>query len=164
MSQRAIERQSAASLAPPKITYKEFLERYDGIRAEWVDGKVELMSPVFHVHQRIGHFLFRILSEVVEAYHLGEVFQLEFQMKLNKERAGREPDLFFVPKSRLQFVRPGFFDGPGDLVIEIVSPDSISSDTASQLLSKGSLWSFPKGSIQCRRNLSFCRIARLLAA
>ena len=50
-------------------------------------------------------------------------------MKLVRERRGREPGLFFVAKSRLDCLHPSFFDGPGDLVIEIVSPESVPRDT-----------------------------------
>lgn len=128
MSQMATATRPASSDALPKITYEEFLERYNGIRAEWVDGEVELMSPVSSAHQRIGNFLFRAVSEFVEAYDLGAVFQLEFQMKLAREKRGREPDLFFVPKAKLSQITSGYFDGPGDLVIEIISPESISRD------------------------------------
>ena len=128
MSQIATERRPATLAALPKITYEEFLERYDGIRAEWVDGEVELMSPVSNVHQRIGNFLFRVITEFVEQQELGEVFQLEFQMKLTDEKRGREPAIFFVPKARLTQLRSSYFDGPGDLVVEIISPESVERD------------------------------------
>ena len=128
MSQMATAMRPVLPDVPPKITYEEFLERYNGVRAEWVDGEVELMSPVSNVHQRIGNFLFRVISDFVEAYDLGAVFQLEFQMKLVREKRGREPDLFFVPKAKLAQLESNYFDGPADLVIEIISPESISRD------------------------------------
>lgn len=130
MAQTLTETRPTPTYAPPKISYEDFLVQYDGVHAEWVDGEVELMSAaVSSNHQRIGNFLFRILTEFVEVYDLGEVFQLEFQMKLARERRGREPDLFFVAKSRLDRLESNFFDGPGDLVIEIISPESIERDT-----------------------------------
>ncbi len=129
MSQTLTDARPDQKVTPAKISYEEFLERYDGIRAEWIDGEVELMSAVSSSHQRIGNFLFRILTEFVEVHDLGEVFQLEFQMKLARERRGREPDLFFVAKSRLDRLEGSFFDGAGDLVIEIISPESIERDT-----------------------------------
>ncbi len=79
MSQTATAMRPASAEAPQKISYEEFLERYDGIRAEWVDGEVQLMSPVSNAHQRIGNLLFRIISDFVEAHDLGRVFQLEFK-------------------------------------------------------------------------------------
>jgi len=128
MSQTATAVRPTSTDTPPKISYEEFLERYGGVRAEWVDGEVQLMRPVSNAHQRIGNFLFRVISDFVEAHDLGEVFQLEFQMKLVKEKRGREPDLFFVPKAKLAQLESGYFDGPADLVVEIISPESIKRD------------------------------------
>ena len=128
MSQTMTEARPVVTDAPPKISYEDFLVRYEGIRAEWVDGEVELKTPVSDIHQEISIFLLRLTTEFVEAFDLGRVFQLEFQMKLARERRGREPDLFFVQKSRLDRLQRNHFDGPGDLVIEIVSTDSIKRD------------------------------------
>ena len=58
----------------PRISYEDFLERSDGIRSEWVQGVTVIMSPVSHVHQRIGNLLFRIISDFVETSDLGQVF------------------------------------------------------------------------------------------
>ena len=110
------------------------MERYEGIRAEWVDGEVQMMSPASDAHQRVGIFLFRIISDFVEVHDLGAVFRLKFQMKLVQGGQGREPDLFFVPKAKLSQVTPGYFDGPGDLVIEIISPESVKRDWEDKFL------------------------------
>lgn len=128
MSQTLIDTRRPEADAPPKMDYEQFLERYAGVRAEWIDGEVELMSPVSSAHQRIGNFLFRVISDFVETYDLGQVFQLEFQMKLVGQKRGREPDLFFVPKAKYGQIHSGYFDGPGDLVIEIISPESVGRD------------------------------------
>ena len=128
MSQTLTQTRPAPTDAPPKISYEDFLVRYDGVHAEWVDGEVELKMSVSDIHQEISIFLLRLMTEFVEAFDLGRVFQLEFQMKLARERRGREPDLFFVQKSRLDRLQRNHFDGPGDLVIEIVSTDSVKRD------------------------------------
>ena len=128
MSQTLTQSRPAPTYAPPKISYENFLVQYEGIRAEWVDGEVEQKMSVSDVHQEISIFLLRLMTEFVEAFDLGRVFQLEFQMKLVRERRGREPDLFFVQRSRLDRLQRNHFDGPGDLVIEIVSTDSIHRD------------------------------------
>ena len=49
-------------------------------------------------------------------------------MKLAREKRGREPDLFFMPKAKISQITSGDFDGLGDLVIKIISPESISRD------------------------------------
>ena len=128
MSQTMIDTRPVATTAQPKISYEGFLVQYEEIRAEWVDGEVELKMAVSDIRQEISIFLLRLMTEFVEAFDLGRVFQLEFQMKLVRERRGREPDLFFVQKSRLDRLQRNHFDGPGDLVIEIVSTDSVQRD------------------------------------
>ncbi len=129
MAQTMTVRPAAAAQASPKISYEDFLVQYDGVRAEWVDGEVELKMSVSDDHQRIGNFLIRLISEFIESTDAGRLFQSEFQMKLVRERRGREPDLFFVAKSRLDRLQHNLFDGPGDLVIEIISPESVERDT-----------------------------------
>jgi len=128
VSQTLTQTRPAPTYAPPKISYEDFLVQYDGVHAEWVDGEVELKMSVSDIHQEISIFLLRLMTEFVEAFDLGRVFQLEFQMKLARERRGREPNLFFVQKSRLDRLQRNHFDGPGDLVIEIVSTDSVRRD------------------------------------
>src|SRR5260370_42665814 len=47
-------------------------------------------------------------------------------MKL--ERSGREPDVLFVAKAHLGRLKPTYLDGPADLVVEAVSPESAGRD------------------------------------
>ena len=46
---------------PPRMTYEDFLEWGDGIRAEWVDGEVIVMSPASNPHQSLMAFLGALL-------------------------------------------------------------------------------------------------------
>jgi len=87
-----------------------------------------VMSPVSEVHQRVGRFLVRLISDFVEEHDLGLVFYAEFQMKSGKALPGREPELIFVYQDNLSLIRRNYFDGPGDLVVEIISPESIQRD------------------------------------
>ncbi len=121
-------------IAPPgRLTEDEFVawcQRFEKIRAEWVDGEVVIMSPVNAVHMRIGEFLLRLLADYVEARDLGEAHGGEFTHRF---RAGtrllrRVPDLWFLSKERLHLLQPTYLDGPPDLALEIVSPDSEDRD------------------------------------
>jgi Uma2 family endonuclease len=91
-------------------------------KAEWVDGWVYPMSPANRAHQRLGLFLATLLSLYVERREMGEVFYERFQMRLAD--SGREPDLMFVTTGHLDRVHETYLDGPADLVVEIVSPES----------------------------------------
>jgi Uma2 family endonuclease len=112
-----------------KITYEEFLDRADeDIRAEWVDGMVISMSPASTLHQDLLGFVSSILRNFVEEHDLGKILTAPFQMKLESRPSGREPDLLFIRKENLSSLKETFLDGPADLVIEIISPESRGRD------------------------------------
>ena len=119
---------SVTPTPPPRMTYEEFLEWGDGMNAEWVDGEVILMSPPSLAHQRILSFLAALFQHFVEANDLGEVLFAPFQMRLRKRPSGREPDVLFVARDRLEKLQNAYLDGPADLAVEIISPDSRTRD------------------------------------
>ncbi len=114
---------------PParKMTYEEFLAWADeDTLAEWVDGEVVMYSPASRKHQDIADFLASVMRLFVELRGLGVVLSAPFQMKL--ERSGREPDLLFVAKGHLERLKETYLDGPANVVVEIVSPESVGRD------------------------------------
>ena len=113
---------------PPHMTYEEFLEWADGTRAEWVDGEVIVTSPASLSHQQILSFLAALLQHFVEASELGLILVAPFQMRLRARPSGREPDVIFVARDRVDKLQSVFLDGPADLAIEIISPDSRARD------------------------------------
>ncbi len=109
------------------MTYAGFLDWADeDTLAEWVDGEVIMASPASNQHQDLARFLTAVLSGFVEAHDLGIIRPAPLQMKL--ERSGREPDLLFVATSHLDRLQKTYLDGPADLVVEIVSPESAGRD------------------------------------
>lgn len=109
------------------MTYDEFLEWADeDTLAEWADGRVAMASPASKRHQDIGAFLHSVLSEHARTHDLGVVIGAPFQMRL--PASGREPDVLFVAKAHLHRLLPGRVEGPADLVVEIVSPESRGRD------------------------------------
>jgi len=46
----------------------------------------------------------------------------------------REPDLLFVTNEHMGRVKGAYLDGPADLVVEIVSPDSIARDRGDKFI------------------------------
>lgn len=114
---------------PLKMTYEEFLQWADeDIYAEWVDGEVIFMSPVSDKHQDLSGFLEALFRHFVEANGNGTVRSGPFQMKLATRPSGREPDILFVAKENLSRMKKNYLDGPADLVVEIISPESRSRD------------------------------------
>ena len=128
LRQQLIEVLSAPpELAMPKMTYEEFLAWADeDTLAEWVDGEVVMTSPASRQHQAIGSFLEKLMGVYVEHQDLGVVLRAPFQMKL--AHSGREPDLIFVATANLHRLQATYLDGPADLAVEIISPESVGRD------------------------------------
>jgi Uma2 family endonuclease len=110
-----------------RISWEDFLATADeDVRAEWVDGEVVPMSPVSERHAGITVFLTTLMNLLVQRRRLGRVMHAPFYMKT--ARAGREPDILFVSSARSGQIKPTFLDGPADLVVEVVSPESRGRD------------------------------------
>ena len=115
--------------SPPRMTFEEFLAwDSESHMAEWVDGEVFVMSPAAEKHQALLVFLIKTLGLYVEVKNLGRVLPAPFAMKLGRKKSGREPDLLFVSREREHLIKRTFLDGPADLVVEIVSPESVGRD------------------------------------
>lgn len=110
---------------PPRMTFEEFLEWSDEHTfAEWVDGEVILMSPVSSQHQLLAAFLAALLRFFAEVNDRGLVLTAPFLMKLAVRPSGREPDVLFIARERLGDLKNVYLDGPADLAIEVISPES----------------------------------------
>lgn len=116
----------AKTKAPTKrMTYQEFLSWCDeDTWAEWVDGEVVMVTPASDRHQDLVRFLIQVLGTYVEAKALGVVRPAPFQMYLPELRRGREPDFMFIASGHLDRLKDRYLEGPADLVVEIVSPES----------------------------------------
>ncbi len=115
------------SSAPPgRLTYEQFLEWADeDTWAEWVDGEVIVLSPASIPHQQLSGFLFFLIDLFVQVHQTGVVFFPPTQVKLGPGcRSGREPDLLFVSHAHKDRLLKNRIDGPPDLVVEVISPES----------------------------------------
>jgi Uma2 family endonuclease len=126
-----ISTSTAAPFIQQKLTYEEFLREYDGQYAEYVDSEVIKPMSVTQKHDDLTGFLRAALRFYVETKGLGRICGEPYQMKmtLDGKIKGREPDIFFVKTENFDRVREQFFDGAADLVVEIVSPESVARDT-----------------------------------
>jgi Uma2 family endonuclease len=117
------------------VSFEEFLAwAPDDVQAEWVDGDVLIMSPASTEHQRLHGFLFTLLRLFVERHQLGEVFSAPFLMRLPARPSGREPDIVFLATEHADRLTETYLDGPADLVVEIVSPESAARDRGEKLI------------------------------
>jgi Uma2 family endonuclease len=116
------------------MTESEFVDWCpEPLRAEWIDGRIILMSPANVDHDDLTIFFIRLLGEYVESHDLGSIYQNVF-VRFPSQRRRRVPDLMFIAKARADIIHPRCIEGPPDLLIEIVSPDSQSRDRREKYL------------------------------
>jgi Uma2 family endonuclease len=94
-------------------------------RCEWVDGRVIVMAPVSDGHNDLNRWLIVLFSHYVQERDLG---MIRYDMFFRMPGRRRVPDLFVVKKENRARLKPTALDGPADLIIEIISPDSGARD------------------------------------
>jgi Uma2 family endonuclease len=95
---------------------------------EWVDGEIVECMPDNIRHLLIVQFIYRLINEHVERRRLGLTFISGLLMRLPQRPSGRVPDVTFVSTERLSRLFETYIDGPVDLAVEVVSPDSSRRD------------------------------------
>src|SRR5437763_6718015 len=112
-----------------RMTEREFVEWVDSnTRAEWVDGEVIMMSPVSSKHDNLQWWLRSLLQLFVDERDLGQVKGPDFMVRLPRQRRRRTPDVLFIAASRAKIIETNHVEGAPDLIMEVVSPDSVSRD------------------------------------
>lgn len=123
--------QTVTGHAPPRLrmSYEEYYAWADeDTHAEWVDGEVVVHMPPFEIHQTLLSFVQRLLAEYVEFERLGRVLIAPFEMRLLSQKSARQPDILVVTNGNLNRLSQERLEGPADLVVEIVSRDSVRRD------------------------------------
>lgn len=112
------------------MTYEQFLtELGEDVHAEWVNGETILFMPPTPEHQDVVSFLLALIRFYVNHFKLGKVLTAPVEMKPTPDSNSREPDILFVAQENLDRIGKSKLEGPADLVIEIISPESVRRDT-----------------------------------
>ncbi len=112
-----------------RMSYEQFLRWADeDVHAEWVDGEVIVFMPPKTRHQEILVFLVRLLAQYADFKHSGRVLTAPFEMRLSPAGPSREPDILFVSRQNLHRLTAERLEGAADLVVEVVSEDSVRRD------------------------------------
>lgn len=110
-----------------RLSEEEFVAWCDeDVKAEWTDGEVIVVSPATLLHARIARFLVSLLQEYGAKRTLGEALGPEFSVRLGSKR--RTPDVLFVSIDRLSRLQPAHFEGPPNMIVEVVSDESVERD------------------------------------
>jgi Uma2 family endonuclease len=113
---------------PRVMTEAEFLDICDeDLRAEFVDGRIIVHSPASLDHVDLSTFIVTLVKMFVDKHSLGRVLGDNFQTRL-RPGLRRVPDLIFVAHDNKALITKTEIDGAPDLVVEIVSPDSVERD------------------------------------
>jgi Uma2 family endonuclease len=73
-------------------------------------------------------FLGQLLDSFIRFFDLGTLILAPFEVKLWPDGPSREPDLVFIRHENLSKLTDERFEGGPDLIIEIISPGSVSED------------------------------------
>jgi Uma2 family endonuclease len=111
-----------------RLSFDDFCKLIrDGQKADLINGAIYMSSPDNTDANRISGWLFTVMKLLALRQDAGEVFVSRVAFRLDEEN-GPEPDIAFVRKDQLHRVERGFVQGPPDLAVEIVSPESIERD------------------------------------
>jgi Uma2 family endonuclease len=113
-----------------RMTFEQFLTLPESIQAEWVDGEAIIFMTTTIVHARVVSFLIRLIGDFAEEFGLGEVLTAPCGMRLRPGGSFREPDVMFISATHRERLAGMAIEGPADLVIEIMSDDSVARDRA----------------------------------
>ena len=114
-----------------RMSYEEYLVwANEDVHAEWVNGEVIVQTPPKPRHQRVVGFLHHLLGLFIQLFRLGELLPAPLEMRAIPDGSAREPDLLFVAREHLDRITELRLSGPADLVVEVVSDDSVARDRA----------------------------------
>lgn len=122
------------------MTAQELLVyRHEPYRQELIDGRLHEMEPPGAEHGIVAMRIARLLDRHVERARLGIVFASEvgFQLASDPDTV-RAPDVAFIARERVPAtgIPRGYWPGPPDLAVEVVSPN----DGHSQVEGKALQW------------------------
>ncbi len=112
-----------------KMSYEDYLA-YAGESqiVEWDEGEVIVYTPPIDLHQDLVRFLIGLLDSFIVFFNLGVLRPAPFEVKLWPDGPSREPDIFFFGAKKRSQLTDKRFEGAPDLMVEIISPDSVSED------------------------------------
>ncbi len=110
------------------VSFETYLEKYAADFHEWVQGGVVKMAPVSSKHDQITFYLRLLLETYFEMKPLGQVASSPFVMRLPGTVSAREPDIQVILNTNPSERTDTYMDGPADICIEVVSPESVERD------------------------------------
>ncbi len=105
----------------PDISEEVFWEYVnEDSNCELINGVLVIHSPASEEHEDIFSYLNALFRLYLEKNNAGKIYGSRFVMKLSKTW-NSEPDLFIVLPDNFSHIKDTYYEGPADLVIEILS-------------------------------------------
>jgi Uma2 family endonuclease len=99
----------------------------DGKRYEVIDGDLYVTPSPAWGHQLVVTNLLVVLANHIKRHGLGKIVPAPTGVVLDEETAV-EPDIVFISREREQIISARGVEGPPDLVVEVLSPSTQSTD------------------------------------
>lgn len=123
---------TAGEIVAVGVSEAEYMQHYAETHHEWVKGVVIKMAAVKIVHDRLVTYLRDLTRAYLSAAALpGQVLSDPFVMRLPD--ANRQPDLQVVLGENQRNIQDTYMDGPADICVEVVSPNSVRIDYGEKL-------------------------------
>lgn len=132
MSELQAEAVRKITAAPTSISQAEFHDRDDGLRLEWIEGKVIEMPGVTDEHDDITTLLQNFFQVTLALTGGGRVLRDPMLMKM--ATSSRAPDLQVLLPPSLGKIRRNYVEGAADLVVEVTSKGSERIDRVEKFL------------------------------
>jgi Uma2 family endonuclease len=116
-----------------EVDEDEYMLNHAEHHREWVRGVVVNMSPISLQHDQIIGYLRELLRAYFALSPIGTVIGAPFVLRLAAVESRREPDLQVILNDNPGQLRETYMDGPADICIEVVSPDSVAVDYGEKL-------------------------------
>ena len=143
MTQAMIKTAKTDPFPPLRMSFDDFVEwaLKNEISAEWVEGEVEYKHVytdpitgekyrmVSIEHSALVVFIVILLTIFNDFRDIGRLFGEDCLLRARPDLPGREPDITFVSTGNLRVqISQTMIEGPADLVVEVVSQESIRRD------------------------------------
>lgn len=112
----------------PLLTSEQFLDWLEpGVRADLIDGKISMHSPVNLRHADLLNFLDHLLRTYVEDHDLGKLYRENVAVRLSA-RDTFMPDLCYFPTEQIARMAPAHVPFAPTFAVEAISPSSDKRD------------------------------------
>ncbi|MGD0382689.1 MAG: Uma2 family endonuclease [Thermoguttaceae bacterium] len=117
------------------ISAEELFQTPNPGRCELVRGELVMMTPAGFKHGKIIVNITYFLEQFVRATKMGVITGAETGFIIHRDPdTVRAPDVAFIRADRLPEKLPqGFFDGPPDLAVEVLSPNDRASEVQAKI-------------------------------